>query len=704
MDIERGEDGGPSVVLSREKLPKKNIIDKQVMSKKPLYKLLSKSFFLPKASSNACTRERLRRLFDPQYSGLEASKVVCPDKRFDTPLAVLHDVVVGLFEKKYGKKLFHYDVYGNYRYYVYILYHAFPDNYKKLFETSNKDRVQYSDRASRVPSSLKFPNLNNSIRESEILSTKSDQDLIAKQNTINIAPKKPKKPVRRIIQKTWLVISKLNRLFKALKRVENEVSEGKKKKFVEDLEVNTRLIEEISKITSSRIPSSLYDLALRLNVIISTENLKKRFKKRVNTQVDAGTAELKTSFDKNTAQQYFNACLKAHEEKFNTYLDMFCRKYNCAVNWEGWGHKLIEILPYVMHGVFRFKLLCCSHEPTNFIFWNKIFSIAILPQGQFVFTKMSLDNIFSLNGMEENDVNQFVRYCRRASTLRMMEDSSVTALCIQRINSTSVMFFRYVCAKLMPLPTPLRKTFSEAVCDFKGNFNLKEVTAFVSACVEHRVGRKLPIQFSDIDNITIALMNNKALESVESMRAFHIKCTAFQNTILSFDLPVFVAQSSASLYPTSTCLNNLKQDKIFMHNYLIAIISSVGLANQEDDVGTLSQFTYNYLRKAEFSASYLTFMLQVASIYQLENIEAPHLATALVSLIEEGIIVQEKRQDSLLIFNHKEEILSRCNLIINNAKVSPETVPRSNLSDIGSGSAISERMSFFGSLRKRLGI
>lgn len=704
MELERQNEGRSDMILPRERLPKKAVEEKDLMCKRSLYNLLKKTYFLPKYSSNACTRDRLQRLFDNKYMGFRADKVVSTAKRFDLPISVLHESVCILIEHTQGKKLFHHDTYGNYRYYLHILYHAFPNNYKTLFQASMHKTVHYTIPLSRNISSLKFSRLMTTACESDLLTRKNAEELMIMQNTIRLVDDEQPVEIKLKITQAWLLVAKLNRIAKAMKKLRDEVQEMESKVFVQDEEVNTRLLNEMKSIIHERICRDLHTYGLSKNVIMSDCDIKIHFKQRINTSVDANVGVLNTHFEPSIAERYFDAVLLAPPEQFESYLTLFDQKYKCGREWSEWSRKIIELIPPYIQGMFRFKLLCCSTRATNFSFWNKIFSIALLPQGEVVFSKMTMENIHNLPGVLENDLDQFVTYCINASRKRLARDSSITSLCLERINSSAVNFFKCFFTRLNEVPVPLQKPFERAMCDFKANFAVDALTDLVIEFVYLITGSRFPLEYSDVDTITGNVIRNEALSSIESMRPFHIKCTNFKNVILSFDIPAFVAKSAASLYPTSSCLNALKTNKVFLHNYLIAVISSVTQLNQEDDIGTLSQLVYNFLRMGDFSTGYLSFMLQVATVYQLSDIKSHNLAAAIISLIEGGLSVSPKRMRSVFLVTHQQEIMNRCKSVIDAAKgvVAQNQDPRDGFETPVGFSSVAAAV--FSSFRKRLGM
>ena len=688
--------------LPREDLPKKNIVNRRVLRKKGLYKLLSKRFLLPKYTSNACTHERLQRLFDPEYSALESSKVICSSHHFTQPLAVLHEAVVRLFEGKYSKKLFHHDVYGNYKYYIYILQHAFPGNYKKLFPDGKIVRREFVEPAARPLTLTRFPNIICKLREHEVTKDALEQELFVMQNTTKVVSDKPPESIRKVINKVWASIAKLSKLNNARRKTLAVIAGTKRKSFVPDPKINSKLLAEIDRITTARLPSSTYDLALTRNVIISREDPSVRFQKKITTDVDVDTGDLRTTFDKEKARVYFDAIIKQDAERFGIYRNMFCEKYGAQPGWESWGPALIEIIPPSIQGFIRFKLLCCWMNPTGVEFWNKVFSIAILPQGNAVLSKMKLDDFFELSGAEIYDTSQFGHFTKMRHQLQMEKDNSIASMCLVRINNTSAMFMRYLIENVNPLPITLRQPFADAVCDTSGNYQLSSVAKLVSDYIFDTYKHRMDVRFFDVDMITMSFLKKQGLPDPKSMAKFHSKSITFERLILSFDLPKYIAQSAASLYPTSSVMKELQTNKVFLHNYLVSAVGSVSLLHESDDTGAMSKIVYNVLRNAEHTPSYLTFMIQMAAVYSDDTIVPHHIASALLEFKVVGVYVVEARMDRVLLVTEGRQIQEACENIINNAKNAQKTPLASNTPKAQPGASVGGRTSFFDKLRNTL--
>lgn len=603
-------------------LPKKKIYKKNLLRRKTLYDLLSKKYFLPAISSNACTAERLRRLTDltNKYSAMESSRIPTPKPKKHVNLLILHKVVCALFKKKFDRVVFHNDILANYKYYVKCLFLLDESSYRRAFELKALKKVGLVEPVSARINTANFSTTLMPKKSQEQIGLESAETKIEKIQDYRKILKDSKNP--ELQRKVKRLITCANRIIneKDIAEILKQKVVETDKQYLEDKYLNEKLKISIKEILSQVIPQTIVEYARLQGVHIFDFNSKEHFAPEIRTHLRKKTIDVTKKFPKDTAKIYFENLHAEPMYQLDKYRGLVSFKLSCNNQWESiFKEMLLKIKP-VYHGMLIIHMISFdSKEEPSYVFWNNYFAILTLPNGLEICNNLSLYELYTIEGFQSVNWNRFRSHVLMYTVGRLKINQRLEVLAIEIIN--------IACARFMPLtdliiekiPAESLGIFSDAICDYYGNFSANVFLRYAKLFMSFHNNSSVDFRFCDLISIVELFAKYEGNVELRTVQKRHKKASSFEDQLKHRGIATSISMAASSFYPTSNALGGLKTQEDGLMCYVNAILFSYLHSESPGELGFVSRVAHNFLRKADYNSNFLAVVSQLSSAYSSRN-------------------------------------------------------------------------------------
>lgn len=601
-------------------LPKRIINKKKLVRRRTLYSQLSKKYFLPSFSSNASTLDNLTRLHMEKYSAIAAFNIAHPKPKTHVELCILHDVLINLFRKVSKRTLFHFDCQGNYRYYVAAIYYLDRSVYERAFKPAN-DVYRYLSESLMIAQKDRGMDVALPYREtaSQIAAMTVNDEYAKKQNYVRVERNKVTKILAKKLRRLWTLARMINKKHTWACEVVENIKKASVKSIVDDKAINKKLMDSVWSIMNEDLPDDILDFAKRRNVRVSEKDPKSFFDKPLNTSTRRQTIGINLQIEESTTRRYFENLRSEPIQRFNNYISMLALRFGCVSDTREVLFQTLEKLPVSMQNIIATHIYAFDADKiASYEFWNTLFSLVALPEGTDSCKDLTVKEVYYMDGYTRIDWFRVCNAIVETSLKKLIGAQRLEQVCEARINISCARYLRLVEGCTLEVNENFYDLYANALPNKLGQFNLYAFLKIAELIALSHLRMHVVLKFSDLDLIVTAVQNSEPLDG-KKLTSNHNRSQKFTETIRGHAFVNSVCESTGPMYPTSTALISIQNNKTYLENYVIAVTFAYLYSNMEGNMGVLSHVAYSFLRRTNGSATYVIVLNQLAACYKAAN-------------------------------------------------------------------------------------
>lgn len=614
--------GGPEPPAV-ENLPQRILRKRKIIRKSTLYKTLSRRYFLPRMTTNACTMKRLIRLTKNEGRAIRNNSIQTPAPRFVVGVGFLHTVFCAIFKSKHKVPLFHHDALGNYEYYIKAIYATSHLVYDRIFKDDLPKQANFDFKYATVEApqpvfGLKLKHTSRSQVHYEGLRVENDLGRLLNSRTLEKQglPKASMEKIKRL----WKTVRRMIKTGASRKAILLEI-ENYRKGVGDDEEVVTRTKEIVSDILMDTAIADIRTYVNTRGCLAPNEDYKLLFKRTPQVESrkpDRGATE---PMERGLASKYFSNFTVAEIQRSHNFIKLYALEKKIPYHSHDKDvRNVLRELSMNMKNVYtsrmiRFHEYCVGENgDSTIMFASTLAQEAVLKNAQKAFLIKTPQDLFRTEHFQNFNYQNGYERLKKEYLTKMKNTRTLHSFSENHVN--------FVCSKLLgfPLLAPddaKIDIYASAFPDSSLNFQPSRSLVFAKMLAEQRwpANKDLltQITLADLTSLVDALTTEND-SGVKMLISKHQKLTSFYNVITAHGLIASIAISTCSFYPKKTVQKVLSLQKEMMKTYLIAVVLA-DFESSKEYHGYLCSLVVAYLRRTNYSESYMINMSQFAAFF-----------------------------------------------------------------------------------------